>query len=116
MCSTAGVSGIAGGLWFSLQGDRGWRLLFVTGLILGSGTWVLFSGHAPTPRPRFPAGLLVLAGLLVGYGSSLSGGCTSGHGVCGLARLSLRSAVATGVFLVVAIATTCVLRHLLHIA
>jgi uncharacterized membrane protein YedE/YeeE len=53
--------------------------------------------------------------LLVGYGTSLGGGCTSGHGVCGLARLSLRSLVATGVFLVVAIATTFVVRHVLHI-
>lgn len=62
------------------------------------------------------AGYRVLAGLLVGYGTSLAGGCTSGHGVCGLARLSVPSLVATAVFLGVAIATTFVVRHLLQIA
>jgi len=112
----AGVSGIAGGLWFSPRGDRVWRAMFVVGLIVGTGAWVAFSGRASVPRPTFPAGLLVLAGLLVGYGTSLSGGCTSGHGVCGLARLSPRSLVATGVFLVVAIGTTFVVRHVFRIA
>ncbi len=112
----AGVSSIAGGLWFSARSERGWRLLFITGMILGAGAWVWAGGRAPLARAHFPAALLVLAGLLVGYGSSLGGGCTSGHGVCGLARLSLRSLVATGVFLGVAIATTFVARHLLQIA
>jgi uncharacterized membrane protein YedE/YeeE len=111
----AGISSIAGGLWFSARGERTWRLLFIAGLILGTGAWVAVTGQVPLPRPQFPAALLVLSGLLVGYGTSLGGGCTSGHGVCGLARLSLRSLVATGVFLVVAIATTFVVRHVLHI-
>jgi uncharacterized membrane protein YedE/YeeE len=112
----AGVSGIAGGLWLSVRDDRTWRLLFVIGLMLGAGGWVAFTGGAPVPRPNFPAWLLIPAGLLVGYGTSLSGGCTSGHGVCGLARFSVRSLVATVVFLVVAIITTFVVRHGLHIA
>jgi hypothetical protein len=112
----AGVSGIAGGLWFSAPGDRAWRVLFLLGLIIGAGVWVAFAGHAPLPRASFPKGLLVLAGLLVGYGTALSGGCTSGHGVCGVARGSVRSLVATGVFLGVAIVTTFVVRHLLHVA
>ena len=73
------------------------------------------SGHAPLPRVNFPVAGLVAAGVLVGYGTSLAGGCTSGHGVCGVARLSLRSVVATAVFLVVALATTFVARHLLHL-
>jgi hypothetical protein len=112
----AGVSGIAGGLWFSPRGERAWRLLFLAGLVLGAGAWVAIVGHAPPPRSQFPTALLVLAGVLVGYGTSLGGGCTSGHGVCGLARLSVRSLVATGVFLGVAITTTFVVRHLLHLA
>jgi uncharacterized protein len=110
----AGVSGIVGGLWFSPHGDRVWRVLFILGLIAGAGTWVAFEGRAASSRPGFPTGLLVLAGVLVGYGTSLSGGCTSGHGVCGVARMSKRSLVATGVFLGVAIATTFVVRHLLR--
>jgi uncharacterized membrane protein YedE/YeeE len=112
----AGVSGIVGGLWLSARDDRTWRLLFVLGLMFGAAAWVAFSGSAPLPRPHFPAWLLIPAGLLVGYGTSLSGGCTSGHGVCGLARFSVRSLVATVVFLVVAIITTFVVRHGLHIA
>jgi uncharacterized membrane protein YedE/YeeE len=112
----AGVSGIAGGLWFAVTGDRAWRLLFLAGLVLGTGLVVLVTGEIPSPRTAFTPALLVLAGLLVGYGTSLAGGCTSGHGVCGLARLSPRSLVATGVFLAVAIATTWIVRHLLHVA
>ena len=112
----AGVSGIAGGLWFSSPGDRVWRVLFLVGLMVGAGAWVAYNGHAPVPRPGFPIGLLLLAGLLAGYGTSLSHGCTSGHGVCGVARGSVRSLVATGVFLAVAIVTTFVVRHLLRIA
>ncbi|MFT3956088.1 MAG: YeeE/YedE thiosulfate transporter family protein [Piscinibacter sp.] len=112
----AGVSGIAGGLWSGVRSERGWRLLFLLGLLLGAGGWVAFAGEAPAARADFPPALLVLAGLLVGYGTSLAGGCTSGHGVCGLARLSLRSLVAVAVFLAVAIATTFVVRHLLLIA
>jgi len=112
----AGVSGIAGGLWFSARGDRVWRALFLVGLIVGAGAWVAFKGTAPLPRPSFPTGLLVIAGLLVGYGTALSHGCTSGHGVCGVARGSVRSLVATSVFLGFGIMTTFVVRHLLHSA
>ena len=80
-----------------------------------AGLWVAWTGHAPQPRPGFPAGALVLGGLLVGYGTSLAGGCTSGHGVCGTARLSLRSIAATLTFVAVGMATTFVVRHLLHV-
>jgi uncharacterized membrane protein YedE/YeeE len=111
----AGVSGIAGGLWFSASGDRAWRVLFLAGLVVGAGTWVAFGGSPAPHREGFPKSLLVIAGLLVGYGTSLSNGCTSGHGVCGVARLALRSLVATAVFLVVAIVTTFVVRHVLHL-
>jgi uncharacterized membrane protein YedE/YeeE len=110
----AGVSGIAGGLWFSVAGERAWRLLFVAGLILGAwGAPALGVPH-PAPRSGFPPVLLVLAGLLVGYGTSLGSGCTSGHGVCGIARLSRRSFVATSVFLATTFVTTFVVRHVLQ--
>jgi uncharacterized membrane protein YedE/YeeE len=112
----AGISGIAGGLWFAVRGERIWRVLFLGGLIAGTALWALLAPAAPRPRSGFPVSLLVLAGLLTGYGTSMSGGCTSGHGVCGLARLSVRSLVATALFLVTGIATVYVVRHLLHAA
>jgi uncharacterized membrane protein YedE/YeeE len=111
----AGISGIAGALWFSPPGERAWRWVFIGGLIVGAGAWAVVSGAPVAVRTTFPSALLVLAGLLVGYGTSLAGGCTSGHGVCGMARFSLRSLVATGVFLGVAMVTTLVVRHVLHI-
>jgi uncharacterized protein len=111
----AGVSGVAGGLWFSPAGERGWRALFLIGLVLGTALQVGLSGQVPLPRVGFPTAAVVLAGLLVGYGTSLSGGCTSGHGVCGLARFSLRSLAATLTFLVVGMATTFAVRHVLHL-
>ena len=109
----AGISSIIAGLWFSARGERAWRLLFIAGLIAGAGLWALLAPAASEPRRGFPVPLLLLAGLLVGYGTSMSGGCTSGHGVCGVARLSLRSLVATAVFLATAVATTFVVRHML---
>jgi uncharacterized membrane protein YedE/YeeE len=111
----AGVSGVAGGLWFSPPGERAWRLLFLLGLVLGTALQVALGGQVPLPRVGFPTAAVVVAGLLVGYGTALSGGCTSGHGVCGLARFSLRSLAATLTFLVVGIATTYVVRHVLHL-
>jgi uncharacterized membrane protein YedE/YeeE len=112
----AGVSGIAGGLWFSASDERAWRALFLAGLILAGSVWWLAGGPVPGPRAHFPPALLVVAGLLVGYGTALAGGCTSGHGVCGLARRSPRSLAATGVFLVVAVLATTFVRHVLHVA
>jgi uncharacterized membrane protein YedE/YeeE len=111
----AGVSGIAGGLWYSVRGERAWRVLFVLGLILGTAAFEAASTH-PTPlRSLFPVPVLLAAGFAVGYGTSMSHGCTSGHGVCGLARFSLRSLVATLTFLGTALLTTFVIRHVLHV-
>jgi uncharacterized membrane protein YedE/YeeE len=107
----AGISGMTAGLWSGEPAERVSRLAFLAGLVLGTGIWVLGWGPAPATRPHFPAALLVASGLLVGYGTALSRGCTSGHGVCGLARFSKRSLVATVVFLAGAIATTFVVRH-----
>jgi uncharacterized membrane protein YedE/YeeE len=112
----AGVSGIAGGLWFSSRSERSWRRAFLAGLLLGTGVWVHWFASIPLLRPRFPTDLLALSGLLVGYGTSLAGGCTSGHGVCGVARISRRSLAATADFLLVAISTTYLARHISHLA
>ena len=108
----AGISGIVGGL---LQGDRRdavWRIAFLSGLIIAPILYVTFGGHLPAVSINSSAVLLVLAGLLVGFGTRLAAGCTSGHGVCGIGRGSPRSVVATGVFLAVAIATVFVVRQL----
>jgi uncharacterized membrane protein YedE/YeeE len=109
----AGISGILGGLLGADGKDTWWRLVFVLGLV-GGALAVGFAAPAKaaiTVQASWP--LLVLAGLLVGFGTRLGQGCTSGHGVCGLARLSPRSIVATAVFFVTAAATVFVLRHLL---
>lgn len=112
----AGISGILWRLFFSKPDDAWWRVLFLVGVVGGAALYYALFGNAPVARPTFSVWLLVLAGFLVGYGTSLGNGCTSGHGVCGLGRLSLRSLVATSTFLVVAIITTFVVRHLLGVA
>ena len=109
----AGISGIVGGLLPPRAGDMGWRLLFVAGLALGALVVRVFSGEplaAPAGTSSF---MLVLGGLLVGFGSRLGSGCTSGHGICGLARFSPRSMVAVATFMGSAMVTVFVLRHLL---
>jgi uncharacterized membrane protein YedE/YeeE len=94
-----------------------WRWLFLLGMVLGAGVYYAWPGASvAAARQGFPPVLLVFAGLLTGFGTSMAGGCTSGHGVCGLGRLSLRSLVATVTFLLVAIATTFVVRHVLGFA
>lgn len=107
----AGVSNIVGHLFLSTNGDRLWRVLFLLGLVAGAGLYYAVFGNMPLGRPNFPAWLLAIAGVLVGFGTSLGGGCTSGHGVCGLGRLSTRSLVATGIFLITGIVTAVVVRH-----
>jgi hypothetical protein len=107
----AGISGVLGGLLRPVRGDVAWRVAFVLGLVAAPLAWALF---AELPRPRIDAGTgaLVLAGLLVGVGTRYGSGCTSGHGICGLARLSPRSLVATLCFTGAGFATVYVLRHL----
>jgi uncharacterized membrane protein YedE/YeeE len=107
----AGVSGIVGGLLRPVYWEWPWRLAFVAGLILAPAVYALF-GRMPDPRIDTGVPLLVVAGLLVGYGSRLGGGCTSGHGVCGLSRLSTRSLAATLTFMAAGVATVYVVRHL----
>jgi uncharacterized membrane protein YedE/YeeE len=111
----AGISGILWSLFFAKASDALWRILFLIGVIVGAALYYVMFDNAPVARETFPVWLLVVSGFLVGYGTSLGNGCTSGHGVCGLGRLSLRSLVATVVFLLAAIITTFVVRHLLGV-
>ena len=108
----AGISGIFGGLLQCRSNDRGWRVAFVAGLILAPVVAGLI-GYGMTP-PILPANwtVIVAAGLLVGFGARLGGGCTSGHGICGIGRLSGRSIAATIVFMATAIVTVAVVRHM----
>ena len=107
----AGISGILGGLLVPDCTDRSWRAAFIVGLI-GAGFLAPFlTGNALNTTIDAPWWLTVTAGLLVGAGTRLGNGCTSGHGVCGLARLSLRSLVATLTFIGTAIVTVFIVRH-----
>jgi uncharacterized membrane protein YedE/YeeE len=108
----AGISGILGGLLHPLKGDIAWRAVFVLGLVAAPALYWLFTAHT---EPTIDAGwaALVVAGLLVGIGTRYGSGCTSGHGVCGLSRLSPRSLVATLAFMGAGFATVFVIRHLL---
>ena len=107
----AGISGIVGGLLRPKAGDATWRVAFIAGLL--AAPW-LFQAIAPLPEIHVAAGTgtLILAGLLVGIGTRYGAGCTSGHGVCGLARLSPRSLVATASFMLAGFVTVFVVRHL----
>ncbi len=108
----AGISGVLGGLLRPSDGEVGWRLAFLLGLV---GAPFVYGLVATLPLPRIDAGngLLVAAGLLVGVGTRYGNGCTSGHGVCGLSNLSPRSLVATLAFMGAGFATVYVVRHLL---
>jgi uncharacterized protein len=107
----AGISGIVAGLFAAAHDDRSWRLVFVLGLI--AGCFVVRLARADAQPIIITAGVpaLVLAGLLVGFGTRFGNGCTSGHGVCGLARLSPRSLAATLTFMAAGALTVFVMRH-----
>jgi uncharacterized protein len=107
----AGVSGILGGALSMTAGDMAWRLAFIAGLV-GAPLVMAALGY-PMAEPQMPTDWLVIiaSGLLVGFGSRLGGGCTSGHGVCGIARLSPRSIVAAGIFMASAAIVVALVRH-----
>jgi uncharacterized protein len=108
----AGISGIVGGLLRPASGDIAWRLAFVAGLLLAPAVWM---AAAALPQIRIEAGypLLIAAGFIVGLSTRYGAGCTSGHGVCGISRLSPRSIVATVAFMATGFATVFVVRHVI---
>jgi uncharacterized membrane protein YedE/YeeE len=107
----AGISGILAGCFDGVGGDKGWRIAFIAGLI-APPLIASAAGFPPLP-PQMPASwiLIGVAGLLVGFGTRHGGGCTSGHGVCGIARLSTRSIAATMIFMVTAMIVVAIMRH-----
>jgi uncharacterized membrane protein YedE/YeeE len=108
----AGISGIVGGVLMPVRGDLPWRLAFIGGLLGAPLVYWLATSEKPDILFTHPLWLVALGGLLVGFGSRLGGGCTSGHGVCGMARLSKRSIAATGTFMGAAVVTV----FLIHLA
>jgi uncharacterized membrane protein YedE/YeeE len=108
------IAGISGITWNAIKQtgmERNWRLVFLLGIILGTTCWFLLSGDTPPVRTGFSNLKLIIAALFVGMGTRLGSGCTSGHGICGLARFSKRSLVAVLMFMFTAMLTTGVLRH-----
>ena len=108
----AGITGIIGGLFIPAKGDAAWRVAFTFGLIIAPIIWLLF-GKLPEITIDANYALLVIAGLIVGFGARLGSGCTSGHGVCGISRLSPRSIIATLAFMGTGFLTVFIARHLL---
>ena len=108
----AGISGIVGGLFHPALPDVGWRVAFLAGLVLAPSLYGAFV-YLPAPKIDADYGILTAAGLLVGIGTRYSGGCTSGHGICGVSRLSLRGVVATLSFMAAGFATVYVVRHVI---
>jgi hypothetical protein len=108
----AGISGIMAGVLRPAKGDTLWKVCFLLGLLSG-GFWLrLFLPAAFDFGPARPFGVLALAGLMVGFGTRLGNGCTSGHGVCGISRLSMRSMVATATFIATGAIVVFVINHL----
>lgn len=108
----AGISGILSGVFSQPGNEKLWRVLFVVGLVVGGALpSLLFNLPAP-PVPDATIGLVIVAGLFVGVGTGLGSGCTSGHGICGMARLSKRSIAATLIFMATGVVSVYVLRHM----
>ena len=111
----AGISGMIAGTFDVKNSANHWRLFFLGGLILAAVIFNLFVPHAPATYSRSTL-LLIISGIFVGYGTRLGNGCTSGHAVCGMARLSIRSIAATITFMAIAILTVFIIRHLFGIS
>lgn len=111
----AGISGIVRGIFFGEKNEKRWRFIFLIGLLLSPFIYSLFAPLPPLEISNNYA-KIAIAGLLVGFGTRLGSGCTSGHGVCGIARLSRRSIVATLVFMAAAIVTVYLTKHVFFLA
>ena len=107
----AGITGIFAGLIEAQSTDLSWRATFIVGLVAAPLSAVLIGYTLPIPQMPPSLAIIAVAGLLVGFGTRLSNGCTSGHGVCGIARLSPRSIIATGIFMAAAMIVVALTRH-----
>ena len=112
----AGISGIMNGLFLAPKREEIWRGLFLIGLILGAFIFQLLTNDSLQLRQVYPVLMIILGGFLVGFGTRMGGGCTSGHGICGIARFSIRSTVATITFMLSGMVTVFILKHLLGVA
>ncbi len=108
-----GISGMISELLSPKPDEWLWRLAFLIGLIIGAFCFVYFFPEQYSPRTDFPLILLIAGGFLVGLGTKLGGGCTSGHGICGLARFSTRSLAATIIFMLAGAITVFIIRHVI---
>lgn len=111
----AGISGIMAGMLAAGKTELFWRMAFLMGLVMGAGLFNLIKPDFYQPRENFPIWLLSCAGFLVGFGTRMSNGCTSGHAICGIARLSLRSIAATLTFMASGFLTVYLMRHVLGV-
>jgi uncharacterized membrane protein YedE/YeeE len=109
----AGINGMVTGILKPIKGEVSWRVLFIVGLVLGGLIYRSYGGTITQLEPAVEGYWVVLAGLLVGLGATFGSGCTSGHGICGIARWSVRSIAATGTFMLTAIITVFIIRHVL---
>ncbi|HHR6131044.1 TPA: YeeE/YedE family protein [Providencia alcalifaciens] len=106
----AGISGILAGVLKPTKGDTAWKLAFIVGILVAPLLFITFV-YTPEVTIATSTPLLIAAGLLVGFGTRLGSGCTSGHGICGMARFSRRSMVAVAIFMLVAFITVAVINH-----
>jgi uncharacterized membrane protein YedE/YeeE len=117
LLSLGRVAGISGILWGVMaEPDRHWRVFFLMGLLMGGVVVHAVLGMPVPAQSSTPLPLVVFSGLLVGFGTRMGGGCTSGHGVCGIGRQSLRSTVATATFMVTGVLTVFIIRHIVEAA
>jgi uncharacterized membrane protein YedE/YeeE len=109
----AGINGMVTGILRPIKGEVSWRILFIIGLVIGGILYRSYGGALETLEPAVEGYWVVLAGLLVGLGATFGSGCTSGHGICGISRWSVRSMTATVTFMVTAIITVFIIKHVL---
>lgn len=112
----AGISGIMNGLFLAPRKEEIWRGLFLLGLILGAALFQLLSNNSLELRQGYPMMLIIFGGFLVGVGTRMGSGCTSGHGICGVASFSFRSISATIIFMLTGMVTVYIVRHVLGVA
>lgn len=112
----AGISGIMNGFVTSPKTKEVWRVLFLLGLVLGAVIFQLVTNNSLSVRQDYPIVLIILGGFFVGVGTRMGNGCTSGHGICGIARFSIRSIMATITFMLSGMVTVFVIKHLVGIS